>query len=103
MTIFAKKLMSVDDRVKVQNRVENLRMVLSAPHDLMLLSAKSEDPVKQMIYIGVPNAELLANFDVGFQQIHQAELPDFLTALVVREDGFAERFPDIAKKRRIKI
>ena len=100
MTVFAKKLMSVGDWGKVQDRVGNLQMALGAPHDLMMFSAKSEDPMKQMIYIGVPNAELLANFDEGFQQIHQAELPDFLTTLVVHEDGFAERFPDIAKKRR---
>jgi len=102
MTVFAKKLMSVADRVKAQNRLENLQTALLTPHDLMLFSAKSEDPMKQMIYIGVPNAELLANFE-GFQQIPQAELPDFLNTLVVYEDGFAERFPDIAKKRRAKI
>src|SRR5262245_1321669 len=102
MTVFAKKLMSVDDWGKVQDRVGNLQMALGAPHDLMMFSAESEDPMKQMVYIGVPNAELLANFE-GFQQIHQAELPDFLSTLVVREDGFAERFPDLAKKRRAKI
>jgi hypothetical protein len=53
MTVFAKKLMSVDDRVKVQNRVQNLQMALRTPHDLMVFSAKAEDPMKQMIYIGV--------------------------------------------------
>jgi hypothetical protein len=50
----------------------------------------------------VPNAELLANFQ-GFQQVNRADLPDFLTTLVVREDGFAEQFPDIEKKRRARI
>ena len=99
MTVFAKKLMSVDDWAKVQDRIEDLQMALRAPHDLMMFSAEADDPVKETIYIGVPNAELLANFQ-GFQQVNRADLPDFLTTLVVREDGFAERFPDIEKKRR---
>ncbi|HVI13838.1 MAG TPA: hypothetical protein VM822_13285 [Pseudolabrys sp.] len=37
----------------MQNRVQNLQMALRTPHDLMVFSAKAEDPMKQMIYIGV--------------------------------------------------
>jgi hypothetical protein len=33
----------------------------------------------------------------------RASLPDFLSTLVAREDGFEERFPDIFEKRRSKI
>ena len=102
LTVFAKKLMSVDDWAKVQDRIEDLPMALRAPHDLMMFSAEADDPLKETIYIGVPNAELLANFQ-GFQQVNRADLPDFLTTLVVREDGFAEQFPDIEKKRRARI
>lgn len=102
MTVFAKQVMSVDDWAKVQDRIEDLQMALRAPHDLMMFSAEADDPLKETIYIGVPNAELLANFQ-GFQQVNRADLPDFLTTLVVREDGFAEQFPDIEKKRRARI
>jgi len=51
--VFAKQLVSVDDRVKVQNRVQNLQIALRTPHDLMLFSAKAEDLIKQIIYNGV--------------------------------------------------
>ena len=102
MTVFAKQVMSVDDWAKMQDRIGDLQMALRAPHDLMMFSAEADDPLKETIYIGVPNAELLANFQ-GFQQVNRADLPDFLTTLVVREDGFAEQFPDIQKKRRARI
>lgn len=41
---------------------------------------------------------MLALFD-GFTEIQENELPEKLIALVIREDGFDERFPAIAAKR----
>jgi hypothetical protein len=46
--------------------------------------------------------ELLSAF-AGFEKVERQSLPDFLTTLVVREDGFEERFPDISKKRQSRI
>jgi hypothetical protein len=54
------------------------------------------------IYIGLPDASLLSAFP-GFEKVERQSLPDFLVTLVVREDGFEERFPDISKKRRSRI
>jgi len=76
-----------------------LQVTMGAPYDLMMLSTTSEDYKTDTIYIGLPDVTLLAYFD-GFEQIRQAELPDNMTTLVCRVDGFAQRFPDIEKKRR---
>jgi hypothetical protein len=53
---------------------------------------------KYEIFIGVPQRELLAQFS-GFIEIQESELPGELIPLVIREDGFNERFPAIAAKR----
>jgi hypothetical protein len=99
MTVFAKKTMHLSEWTKIQDQVEMMQERMSAPHDLIMFSAKTDDVNQDEIYIGLPDITLLSQFP-GFQQIDRASLPDHLIALVVREDGFAERFPDIARKRR---
>ena len=59
MPIFAKKTMNVNDWSKVQDQIEALVISLGGPHDLMMLSAPSEDVSKQKIYIGLPRAGYL--------------------------------------------
>jgi hypothetical protein len=102
MTVFAKKSMTVVELAKVQDQIGRLQMLLEAPHDLMMFSAKTADSSRQDIYIGLPNAAMLTDFP-GFQQVDQGSLPDFLATLVAREDGFEDRFPDIYRKRRSEI
>lgn len=101
MTIFAKKSrMSVVNWAIIQKQLAQLQLAMGAPYDLMMFSAKPEEgsPVED-IYIALPEDGLLSRLD-GFKEIERSELPDFLTTLIVREDGFSERFPDIAAKRR---
>jgi hypothetical protein len=99
MTVFAKKRMNVADWATVQDQIGQLQLAMGAPHDLMMFSAESDDPMQQDIYIGLPSATMLSAFP-GFTQVDRASLPDFLATLVVREDEFEQLFPDIAKKRR---
>lgn len=102
MTVFAKKRMSVSEWGKVQDQIGALQMSMGGPHDLMMFSADSPDRLMQDIYIGLPDERFFAGFP-GFEKIERDDLPDYLTTLVVREDGFQERFPDIAKKRRSRL
>ncbi len=102
MTIFAKKTMSVTEWAKVQDLIGALQISMGAPHDLMMFSAKGSVLGEDDIYIGLPDASLLSAFP-GFEKVERQSLPDFLVTLVVREDGFEERFPDISKKRRSRI
>ena len=102
MTIFAKKTMNVREWARVQDQIGELQMILGAPYDLMMLSADTRDPTLQDIYIGLPDVRLLAAFS-GFRQVDRSVLPDFLSTLVVREDGFEQSFPDIFRKRRSRI
>lgn len=100
MTIFARKRgMNVTEWAPIQRQIGALQMALGAPHDLMMFSANTDDVTSQDIYIGLPDAKMLAVFP-GFERVEQSDLPDFLATLVVREDGFEQRFPDIRKKRR---
>ncbi len=99
MTVFAKKTLNVLDWTRIRNQIVDLQTVLGAAHDIMMFSAPTNDPIQQDIYIGLPDRSLLANFP-GFDQIDRASLPDFLAPLVVREEGFEQRFPDIFQKKR---
>lgn len=101
MTTFARKRMNVAEWSKVQDQIGKLQMALGGPHNLMMFSAETGDVSQQDIYIGLPDAKMLSAFP-GFEPVEPASLPDFLATLVVREDGFRERFPDIAAKRRTK-
>ena len=101
MTVFAKKTMQRSSWGKLQGQMGLLQMMLGAPHDLMMMSKTSEDNKTGTIYIGLPDPKLLSHFE-GFEVIKQSELPEQMTTLVCREDGFTQRFPDIAKKRRPK-
>jgi len=103
MTIFAKKRMNVREWAKVQDQIGALQITMGAPHDLMMLSVDNADDRRdQDIYLGLPDKMLLAAFP-GFVEVSRASLPDFLSTLVAREDGFEERFPDIFEKRRSRI
>jgi hypothetical protein len=83
---------------QLQNRIDKLRLELGNPHDLMMFSSKARDAMLRNIYIGLPDDGLLDRFP-GFKKIDRERLPDFLATLVVREDGFEENFPDIARRR----
>ena len=102
MTVFAKKRMNVIDWSKIQDQVGTLQMSLGAPHDLMMFSAETDEIMQQDIYIGLPDSVPLSAFP-GFEKVDRESLPDFLATLVVREDEFRERFPDIAQKRRTRF
>ena len=102
MTMFGKRRMNVTEWAKVHDRIVALQLSMGAPHDLMMFSTDTDDMASQDIFIGLPDEKLMTAF-TGFERIERNDLPDFLTTLVVREDGFRERFPDIAKKRRSKL
>ncbi len=102
MTVFAKKNMGVTEWTPVQDLIGSLQTKLNAPLDLMMLSVDSEEPGIETIFVGLPDAKLLDLFP-GFQIIDRADLPDYLSTLVCREDGFTERFPEIAAKRRVRL
>jgi hypothetical protein len=95
MTMFGKRRMNVTEWAKVHDRIVALQLSMGAPHDLMMFSTDTDD-------MALPDEKLMTAF-TGFERIERNDLPDFLTTLVVREDGFRERFPDIAKKRRSKL
>jgi len=99
MTVFARKSMNVTQWAAVHEQIDSLQMALGAPHDLMMLGVRTDDRETDDIYIGLPDRKFLPIFP-GFVEVDQAALPDRLSTLVVREDGFKERFPDIYKKRR---
>jgi hypothetical protein len=103
MTVFARKRgMLVVDWALLQDQLGKLVIAMGGPHNLMMFLAKSEEkPAVDDVYIGLPEATLLSSFP-GFAEIQQSELPDYLSTLILREDGFRERFPDIAAKRRIR-
>jgi hypothetical protein len=102
MTVFAKRRMGVAEWAPVQDKIGTLQLALNAPHDLMMFSVDSDERGKEDIFIVLPNDNMLKAFP-GFETIERDSLPDYLCTLVVREDGFRERFPDIAKKRRTKF
>jgi hypothetical protein len=102
MTVFAKKNMAVVDWARVQDQMGSLQMALGAPVDLMMLSADSGERGIETIYLGLPDAKMLDQF-LAFEVIDRATIPDYLSTLICREDGFAERFPDIAAKRRARL
>lgn len=101
MTVFAKKTMNVTQWAGVQDAIAALQMTLGAPHDLMMLSADTDDVLQQDIILVLPNKTLLSAFP-GFEEIQREAIPDYLSTLVIREDGMNERFPDIQRKRRRK-
>jgi hypothetical protein len=64
---------------------------------MFIAHAKQDD-----VFLGLPDNVPLEIFPT-FERITREKLPDFLSTLVVREDGFEDRFPDIAKKRRSRV
>ena len=71
---------------------------LGAPPNLMMFSRRID--CEEQVYIAVPEAGLLARF-LGFTPIGVDDLPpDFSETVLLREDGFDDRFPEIAAKRR---
>jgi len=99
MTTFVKKTVPLGSAEKLQEQFVLLQRTMKWPHDLMMMVKKSTDDKTETIYIGLPNATLLSHFD-GFEPIKQTDLPDGMTVLVMRHDGFAKQFPDIAPKIR---
>ena len=99
MTTFAQKTVPLGYADKLQAQFVLLQQSMKWPHDLMLMVKKSADNKTETIYIGLPEAMLQSHFD-GFEPIKQADLPDGMIALVIRHDGLANRFPDLAAKIR---
>jgi hypothetical protein len=98
MTKFAKKKMLFREWHRLQEEIAHLQFKLGAPHDLMMFLAEDLEDAAQFVYLGLPD-EVPLTFFPGFEVIDQSALPGFLTTLVCREDGFKERYPDIASKR----
>lgn len=101
MAIFAKRTMTVTEWAPVQKRLGDL-LIQTGSHDIMMFSTDSDDLGKQTIYIGLLEGATLDMFP-GFEEIERWQLPDYMATLIAREDGFKERFPDIAAKRRTKL
>jgi hypothetical protein len=97
MVYWAKRSCDPDAEIPFMKLVGDLQLKLGAPHELMILGSHPLTHKGYEVFIGVPQRELLALFD-GFTEIQENELPDKLIALVIREDGFDERFPAIAAK-----
>jgi hypothetical protein len=99
MIFWAKKACTGgEDTLPLQDRMAELQLSLGGPHELMMFETNRLHSAKYEIFIGVPQRELLAQFP-GFMEIQESELPGELIPLVIREDGFDERFPAIAAKR----
>jgi hypothetical protein len=98
MVYWAKRSCDPDAEIPFMKLVGDLQLKLGAPHELMMLGSHPLTCKGYEVFIGVPQRELLALFD-GFTEIQENELPEKLIALVIREDGFDERFPAIAAKR----
>jgi hypothetical protein len=101
MTVFAKRTIDVFERVELQNQIAALALSEGGPHDVMMLLARGRGMTDD-VYIGLPNAKLLSAF-VGFIEVARDSLPDYLSTIYAREDGFEEQFPDIYKKRRTRF
>ncbi len=97
MNTFAKKTVPFGYAEKLQAQFVLLQRSMGWPLDLMMMSTTAADNKTETIYIGLPEAALLSHFD-GFEPIKQADLPERMTVLVMRRDGFGKRFPDIAAK-----
>jgi len=98
MTVFAKRRVNVTQSHAVQDRIGELQLTFVGQSDLMMFSRDTDDNSLQDVFVGLPSKDLLTAFP-GFIEIERAKLPEYLITLVVREDGFADRFPDIARKR----
>jgi hypothetical protein len=91
--------MNVKDWASLQDLLGEMQMKLGGPHDLMMFSVDTGDVTKQDIIIGLPDT-LPARLFAGFESIGRETIPNYLTTLIVREDGMDELFPDIQAKRR---
>jgi hypothetical protein len=60
MTVFAKKTVNMTQLIKVQDRIGALQLSMWAPHDLMMFKADIDSSMLPDIYIGLPDASLLA-------------------------------------------
>jgi hypothetical protein len=99
MIYWAKKTCEPGAETAFMKVLGDLQLKLAAPHELMMLASRPLANKEYDVFVGVPERELLALF-AGFTEIQEHELPEELTALVIREDEFDERFPAIAAKRR---
>ena len=98
MIYWAKKRCDPNAEIPFMKRIGDLQLKLGAPHELMMLGSHPLTRQDYEVFIGVPQRALLALFD-GVTEIQENELPDKLIALVIREDEFDKRFPEIAAKR----
>ena len=101
MVAFARRRgLSVTEWAPIKVRAVRLMQALGTPHNVMMFIARAEQPLLEDVYIGLPDEELLQAEFPGFILIDRSELPDDLSTLVAREDGFKELYPDIYAKRR---
>jgi hypothetical protein len=88
MTIFAKATMALAEWAKVQREIGTLQKLTDGSHDVMMFCRDSGTRGLEDIYIGLPSKQLLTSFP-GFVEIAREELPENLSTLIIREDGFA--------------
>ena|ERR1700730_6443130 len=98
MTIWATRRIRIGGAGVLHHTVHELAIVLGRSHEVMLFSRTADDRKGEDVYLGLPDRSLLSRFP-GFTEIERESLPQAMRTLVVREDGFAERFPDVAAKR----
>jgi hypothetical protein len=97
MIYWARRSFDDGDYTRAQELMGDLQIRLGAPHELMMFERHVPGSRSAEVFIGVPQREMLRIFD-GFTEIAESELPDGLIGLVTRDDGFQERFPQIAAK-----
>jgi hypothetical protein len=97
MIYWATKTFELGGYAKTMDVIGDLQIKLGAPHELMMLERHGPGSCDSEVFIGAPNRGLLKMFP-GFTEIDECALPDELIPLVVRNDGFEERFPQIVAK-----
>jgi hypothetical protein len=88
--IWAKRTFTRSDWIPVQDQFEKQFLTLNAPRDMMLVVMDNDD-VRQTLYIGLPNDELLGTFE-GFNIVNESELPREARLLVGNQSAFEEQF-----------
>lgn len=87
-----------EDYAQAKEMMAQLKTMLGNPHELMMLARFVPETGATHVFVGLPKQTMLAGFG-GFAAMRsETELPDGLTVVARREDGFERNFPRIAAK-----
>ncbi|WP_157100261.1 hypothetical protein [Rhodoplanes sp. Z2-YC6860] len=100
MVAFARRRgVSVTEWAPIKVRAARLMQSLGTPHDVMMFIAPAEQSLLNDVYLCLPDKGMLQTQFPGFVLVDRSELPDNLSTLIAREDGFEKLYPDIYSKR----